>query len=77
MAQPRRGFRSTQTSRPFTGRLAGGVVEKRGGGRGDACMCVCVRASAMAHASGVCEQRDGGTEGWARGACRTPNVRDS
>lgn len=26
----------------------------------------------MAHASGVCEQRDGGTEGWARGAGRTP-----
>lgn len=44
MPQPRRGFRSTQMSRPFTGRLAGGVVEKRGGGRGDACVCVCVRA---------------------------------
>lgn len=33
---------------------------------------MCVRVSAVAHARGVCEQRDGGTEGWARGACRAP-----
>lgn len=37
----------------------------------------CARAWAVAHATRVCEQRDGGTEGWARGACKAPNVGDS
>lgn len=35
-------------------------------------MCVC--AWAMAHASGVCEQRDGGTEGWVRGLAEPPTL---